>query len=274
MHIARPILALALTVPLGTTDPLTGTTGGLADIGASIVDTTGPDRTLDVRGGVAARAFVVDGVPAAVPGDVFVLMGAPDSPRRVRVFDEHAHTATSAPRPETDRANRTAAWTVGRILGHDVTPVTLTYSDGGGDSGGLAYTISYLNLAVDGGFTGGLRVAATGRVLDGERVREVLAIDEKTIAAHGAGADVVFVPAPPSADVVSTLGARARGARVDDSQTWDEHTEWGASRIDGRVDVITVHHIGDVAAYLCGAGSTAACEVLDQMAEVFGLPTA
>ena len=32
------------------------------------------------------------------------------------------------------------------------------------------------------------------------------------------------------------------------------------------MDIVAVRHIGDVAAYLCGAGSIAACDIVDELA--------
>jgi hypothetical protein len=289
MYFARPLLAVLLSIIVGSNPlplvPAETVISTLTHVAAGAVesspldtprlDTAGPDLQLDVRGGVAARAHVVDdGVPVAVPGDVFVLMGAPGSERTVRVYDRHPHLAVGAPRPETERAFGTAAWTVERLLGREIERHTLTYSDGGGDSGGLAYVISYLNLELDGGFTADVRVAATGRVLDGRRVREVEAVDEKTMAAHGAGVDTVFVPVSPSPEAIADVAGRALGEPVHSTDVsvagadgrWDRYVGWGATRSSDQIDIVVVHYIGDVAAYLCGAGSAPACDLLRAVA--------
>ena len=44
----------------------------------------------------------------------------------------------------------------------------------------------------------------------------------------------------------------------------DDYRAWGAAAPDG-VDVVSVGHIADVAAYLCGAGSDFACSIVDEL---------
>jgi hypothetical protein len=159
------------------------------------------------------------------------------------------------------------------VTGVDIEPLGLTSAPAGGDSGGVAYTLGYLDLVSAGGFTAGIPVAATGRVRADGYVQPIIAVEEKVAAAAFAGAGVLFTASVPDEATIEAHAARFVGemrwslspdATVGEERNWDRYHEWGAGRPEG-MDVVAVRHIGDVAAYLCGAGSIPACDVVDEL---------
>ena len=90
------------------------------------------------------------------------------------------------------------------ITGSDVPLLDLTTSGGGGPSGGVVYTIAYLDVISNGGFTGDLRVAGTGRVWPGGRYNPVDGIEQKVAAAYVADVDVMTARAASASSTEST----------------------------------------------------------------------
>ncbi len=56
-------------------------------------------------------------------------------------------------------------------------------------------------------------------------------------------------------------GARRTGQPLAAERNWSGYELLGAQRPGGGMDIVAVAHLGDVAAYLCGAGSAFAWEV-------------
>jgi hypothetical protein len=235
-----------------------------------------PDRVADHLGGIAARLHTVDGTP--IVGDVFLLMGSSGSTANARLYDRTPYTHDRGVHPETIASNLIAAQTVRTITGSDVELLELTGAPAGGPSGGITYAIAYLNVISDGAFTGDLRVAATGRLGPEGHINSIDYIEAKIAAAHLADAAVLFTPTVPTSDARDAYGARfvgelvrdpSAGAVLNDPRRLGMFRSWGASRPDG-MDVVDARHLIDVAAYLCGTGSTYACqisELLDQQAQ-------
>lgn len=73
-------------------------------------------------------------------------------------------------------------------------PVSISTSDIGGPSAGLAMTLGIIDKLGDGKLTGGRRVAATGTIDPEGQVGDVGGVAEKTIAVERAKATVFFVP--------------------------------------------------------------------------------
>lgn len=228
-----------------------------------------PDASADRVGGIAARLHVADG--AAVVGDVFVLMAAEGSQESVRLFDETPFTHGNGTSDDAHESNLAANTTVEAITGTEIDVVDFTTAPGGGRSAGLTYAIGYLNMISGGSFTGGLRVAATGRLRTHGYVMPVNAIDEKTAAAHLADADVIFTPSTPTDHHRRMYGARVVGELFRAAHTGtplrverrlDNYTAWGTDPPPG-MDIVQVRHLADVAAYLCGSGSNYACDITE-----------
>ena len=122
-----------------------------------------------------------------------------------------------------------------------------------------------------------MAVASTGTLDDDGYVDWVTAIDEKTAAAHMAGVDVMFTSAAPAFFTVDSYGnrlegdlhgARRTGVGLGSERNWSGYEQLGAGRPTGGMDIVAVAHLGDVAAYLCGAGSDFACDVRTAMADI------
>lgn len=267
---------LALIGVLGAVHP-----GGVADAtlpplaADTVVAQSGstPDRVAAYPGGVAARLHVDDEEPVA--GDVFLLMATSGSDAAARAYDQTPFRHDGGVHDDTVESNAAAVEFIEDVTGDDIELLDLTSAPAGGDSGGVAYALGYLDLASEGGFTAGLRVAATGRIHPDGYVEPVSAIDEKTAAAALAGAAVLFTASIPDEATIAAHGARfvgeMRWTRRPDStlaeeRHWDRYHTWGDNRPDG-MDVVAIRHIGDVAAYLCGAGSIPACRVVEELAD-------
>lgn len=235
-----------------------------------------PDRTADYVGGAAALLRTSDG--ADVPGTLFVLMAHRGSQAHARVYDETPYErADRATHPVSIESNRQAVQLVEEITERTVEMVDFTSPPGGGLSTGLTYTIAYLDVLSNGAFTGDLRVASTGELQSDGYISPISAIDEKAAAAHLAGVDVFFTPSMPSGDSRAAYAGRVEGevsrsrntgATLEDERRWDEYEAWGAGQMVGGMDVIGVRHVGDVAAYLCGAGSDEACRIRSILGDV------
>lgn len=228
-----------------------------------------PDEVADYAGGIAARLHTADGHP--LPGDVFMLMAVAGSDAEARLYDRTPYTHDNGVAADSHESNVTAVAVVETITGADLDLLDLTTAPAGGPSAGIAYAIGYLDVISDGAFTGDLRIAATGRIDHHGYVGPITAVDEKAAAAHLADVDVLFTPSTPTDGRLTTFAARYTGEHhrtshtgtpLADERKLDNYTAWGATRPDG-MDVVHVRHIADVAAYLCGAGSTDACHVMD-----------
>jgi hypothetical protein len=268
--------ALALIGVLGALGPAGLADATLPPIAADTVvgeSVSTPDRVADYPGGVAARLHIDDEEPVA--GDVFLLMATHGSDAAARAYDQTPFRHDGGVHDDTVESNTAAVEFVEDVTGHDVELVDLTSAPAGGDSGGVAYALGYLDIATEGDFTAGIRVAATGRIRPDGYVEPVSAIDEKTAAAALAGAAVLFTASIPDDATIAAHGARfvgeMRWTRRPDStlaeeRHWDRYQTWGDHRPDG-MDVVAIRHIGDAAAYLCGAGSIAACRVVEELAD-------
>jgi hypothetical protein len=235
-----------------------------------------PDEIAAHVGGAAAR-LRVNG-DAAVPGDLFVLFASDGSDDHARLYDQTPYALVSSHvHPEMRASMENAAAVVGEIVGRDIPNSDFTSAPGGGYSAGVTFAVGYLNMMSDGAFTGGLRVAATGSMDEHGYLDWVSAIDEKTAAAHLAGAEVMFTSTTPAFSTIDEYatrfagdphGTRRTGAPLAEERGWDHYQLLGEQRpVDG-MDVVAVAHLGDVAAYLCGAGSEDACTVRAAMDDV------
>lgn len=264
---------------------LLGCLAAVAAVGLPGVATTAPvdDRTpatpaviADHPGGIAARLHAADGTP--LPGNVFLLIGPSEAGAEARVYDTTPYTHDRGVHPDTEASNLLANRVVRTITGSEIPLVEMTHASAGGPSGGLTRAIAYLDIVSDGEFTGDLRVAATGQLSSEGHLRGIDHIDAKAAAADLADVDVLFTPTLPTKQTLEAHAARlvgeiARdphmGGALNDPRRLAAFRQWGADRPVG-MDVVDARHLIDVSAYLCGTGSTFACEVtesLDQLAQ-------
>ena len=267
--VAQLLVACLVAVAVVGADVRPPVTTSLSDdrgIGVSV-----PDLVAHHTGGIAARLHDADGEPLA--GDLFLLIGSGGSTSKARVYDSTPYIHGRPRHPDTVASNLLAARTVERITGADLEVIEMTSASAGGPSGGITRAIAYLNVLSDGGFTAGLRIAATGVLSPEGHVSSIDDIDAKAAAAHLAEADVLFTPTVPTRWALDAYGSRLVGELVRDPDTGgsfhdprriEQFRQWGAHRPSG-MDVIDTRHIIDVSSYLCGAGSTFACDVTEQL---------
>ena len=96
-------------------------------------------------------------------------------------------------------------------------PIKVDISTGsvGGPSAGLAFTLGILDALTPGELTGGVKVAVTGTIdLEG-RVGPIGGVEQKTIAAEHAGAQVFIVPRNEFDEASKVAGSRLRVVAVD-----------------------------------------------------------
>lgn len=174
-----------------------------------------------VRGTGVVISGTIEGTPAAdvlEPGDVVVeLDGAPvdtDGDLRGAIAPRAAGEVVTV---VVERGEADERLTVGvelvsdpddpgrtllgviNVFTRDLTfdlpfPVEVDTRDVGGPSAGLALVLGILDVLTPGSLTGGRDVAVTGTIgLDGS-VGQVGGIEQKTVAARHAGADLILVP--------------------------------------------------------------------------------
>lgn len=266
----------AVGFPIGSTtsrplDPSHDTKSVVAAPHESGVREGEPDLVADHAGGTAARLHDADGAPIA--GDVFLLIGPRVAAPNARVYETTPYTHDRGVHPDTVASNLVANQIVRTITGSDLELIEMTHAPGGGPSGGLARAIAYLDVASDGEFTGGLRVAATGQLSIHGHIGAIDDIDAKTAAAHLAEVDVLFTPTLPTSETLLAYSARlvgeiardpSTGSAFNDPRRIDTFRRWGAERPTG-MDVVDARHLIDVSAYLCGTGSRFACQITESL---------
>lgn len=249
-------------------------TGTIHQLYADIPGATGeniPDIVGTERGGIAVRLRTTNGV--AVDGDLYKVMGCDDCQSAASVFETTTYIPARRGHADSVAANVSAQSLISSLTGTDTALYDYVGAPGGGNSAGILYVLSYGNEATHGGLVGDLRVAATGALLDGGYVGEVNAVDEKIAAANLAGVDVVFTPSVPEDVTVDirvggvdrpvprSLHQRS-GKLLSELRDWTSYMIQGATRTEA-MDVIPVEHVGDMFAYLCGAGSADACLLME-----------
>jgi hypothetical protein len=284
--VTSAVVVTSVILPVGTASSVEA---GDADSGSgTVVETAAQARTFSRHvasfpdeigphvGGVAARVRIDD--EAVVPGELFALFATNGSHAKTRLYDDTAYALVRTDvHPDMEASNNTAAAVVAEIMGEDIAPLEFTSAPAGGFSAGLTFAIGYLNVMSGGAFTDDVAVASTGTLDADGYVDWVTAIDEKTAAAHMAGVDVMFTSAAPAFFTVDTYaarfegdlhGARRTGVELASERDWGGYEELGAGRPTSGMDIVAVAHLGDVAAYLCGAGSDFACDVRAAMADI------
>jgi Lon-like protease len=87
-------------------------------------------------------------------------------------------------------------------------PVTIEIESGevGGNSAGLAFTLSIIDQLTPGDLVGGMKVAVTGTMQLNGTVGDVGGVSQKAVAARRSGADVMLVPRNLEAEAKKTAG--------------------------------------------------------------------
>jgi hypothetical protein len=154
-----------------------------------------------------------------------------------------------------------------------------------GVSGGVAFLLVELQSRTGGTFLpDGVRVAATGQLWPDGHINGVTSVAAKFSAAVAADVDVVFAAGYPVRSLWEVTPAVqvnptsfAPGTPLAVQRQWDRFAAAGTQGAQskdtsaGRAELpalVVVRHVGDVAAFLCGAGSATACRLLNDVARL------
>jgi hypothetical protein len=136
----------------------------------------------------------------------------------------------------------------------------------------LSDWIAAIDGATGGNFTLGTTIAANATVgTNGSILSEPPPNQSRQLSRDASTAATRFVArsaetSPPAQDSARMIGSALawRSAHAGLQARWKQYLTWGWDRRADGTNVVVVDHVGDVAAYLCGAGSTAACEITTQ----------
>jgi PDZ domain-containing protein len=186
-------------------DPIEATGVGMAQVvGPSTGLLTIDDVILSVDGVEVREAMdLVHAIGDRVPGEVVRLEVEP-----VRGGTSRVVQVTLGEREDDPTIGFLGVVPQTRWEDVDDLPVDVLVNTGrvGGNSAGLALTLSILDLVTPGELTGGLRVATTGTIDIGGNVGPIGGIIQKVAAAREAGIDLFLVPTTELADAREHAG--------------------------------------------------------------------
>lgn len=96
--------------------------------------------------------------------------------------------------------------------------VKISVGDVGGPSAGLMFSLGIYDKLTPGDLTGGRFIAGTGTITPEGQVGEIGGIQQKLVAARGAGATIFLTPTKNCADAVASVPKGLRLVRVDTMQ--------------------------------------------------------
>ena len=174
-------------------EPIVATGVGMAQVGGPSTGLlTTDDVILSVDGMPIREAMdLVRAIGGRIPGDVVSLEVEPVRGGRSRVVE-----VTLGAREDDPAVGLLGVVPQTRWEDVEDLPVDVLVNTGGvgGNSAGLALTLSILDLVTPGELTGGLRVATTGTIdMDGN-VGSIGGIIQKVVAAERGGIDLFLVP--------------------------------------------------------------------------------
>jgi PDZ domain-containing protein len=174
-------------------EPIVATGVGMAQVGGPSTGLlTTDDVILSVDGMPIREAMdLVRAIGGRIPGDVVSLEVEPVRGGRSRVVE-----VTLGAREDDPAVGFLGVVPQTRWEDVEDLPVDVLVNTGGvgGNSAGLALTLSILDLVTPGELTGGLRVATTGTIdMDGN-VGSIGGIIQKVVAAERGGIDLFLVP--------------------------------------------------------------------------------
>jgi hypothetical protein len=231
-----------------------------------------PDIDVPLEGANAWALRIYDIDSGVAPGHIFTLAGsAVDGTGALKVWSDTLRIpGTTRQSDAALRGHLAAHETAERILGRSVELVDFTTVGGDGPSAGLSQWIAYMDLATNGAFTMGIPTAATGAIASHGHLSTVTSVTSKVKAAEVAGVDVVFTTSYSGEHTVLArrgLGSFER-AQLAANRSWDRiiaiASDHHAARI-AEFGVVVVGHVGDVAAWYCGAGSDLACDIVSHL---------
>ena len=175
-------------------DPFRATGVGLAQVGGPSTGLlTTDDVILTVDGAPVLEAVdLVEAIRVRGPGDMVDLEVEPVRGGRSRIV-----SVVLGARDDDQRVGFMGVVPQTRWEDVDDLPVDVLVNTGnvGGNSAGLALTLSILDLVTPGELTGGLQVATTGTIDPAGVVGPIGGVVQKVVAAREGGMDLFLVPA-------------------------------------------------------------------------------
>jgi hypothetical protein len=260
-------LAGAVSTAFATTAG--GSNAAAVDVEAPLFSVTAGQ----VRSGGQASRIELDDAELTAALSPWYWLAYVDGGTRLRVFD-HYTAAISDPDPDMLGSERMAwrlATTVVGLSGvasaSDHLPHWARFRTGNdtGGSGGLMFTLAYIDVLTPGALVGNLRVTGSGGIGRDGVVFPVSNLEVKFAAAMLTRPDVVFTTRPPKqakhVTVVESLPTRAPTGDYSVGEWLDVVGYQQAGRIaanhPGTVAVVVVHDLRQALAWLCGRTESA-----------------
>jgi hypothetical protein len=275
-HVPRVFASFASLFTLLITDGLAGavSTASATAAGGSNVPTIDVEAPLfsgaagQVRSGGQASRIELDDAELTARLSPWYRLAYVDGGTRLRVFD---HYPTAISNPDADiLGSETVAWqlantVVGSSRGAsapDHLPYWARFRTGNdtGGSGGLMFTLAYIDALTPGALVGDLRVTGSGGIGPDGVVFPVSNLEVKVAAAMLTRPDVIFTTRPPKqtnhVTVVESQPTRSPTADLTVGEWLNVIGYQQAGRIAanqlGTVAVVVVHDLRQVLAWLCG----------------------
>jgi PDZ domain-containing protein len=127
-------------------------------------------------------------------------------------------TIVLGPRPDGEAYGYVGVALGDRVHQKDPLPIAMSIDSGrvGGDSAGLAFTLSIIDALTQGELTGGHRIAVTGTMENDGTVGAIGGVQQKVVAARKAKAEVMLVPVENYDDAVAKAGTSIKVVAVKD----------------------------------------------------------
>jgi PDZ domain-containing protein len=127
-------------------------------------------------------------------------------------------TIVLGPRPDGEAYGYVGVALGDRVHQKDPLPIAMSIDSGrvGGDSAGLAFTLSIIDALTQGELTGGHRIAVTGTMENDGTVGAIGGVQQKVVAARKAKAELMLVPVENYDDAVAKAGTSIKVVAVKD----------------------------------------------------------
>ncbi len=220
-----------------------------------------------VRSGGQASRIELDDADHSASLSQFYRLAYVDGGTRLRVF-EHYPAAIAHPDPDVVGSEAVAWQLASEVVGpagsvaHGTFPRWARFRTGNdtGASGGLMFTLAYIDALTPGTMVGGLRVTGSGGIGPDGVVFPVSNLEVKVAAAMLTRPDVIFTTRPPKqVDHVTIVEAHASRHPADGYTVGEwlnvigyEQAGRAAARRPGTVAFVVVHDLRQALAWLCG----------------------
>jgi hypothetical protein len=271
--------ALAGSVATASADPAVVAIGPAIDVSAARF------WGGDVRSGGQASRIELDDVELTATLSAWYRLAAVDGGTRLRVFERYPAAVAD---PDADiMASANMAWRLankvagpaGDSLASNQLPRWAQFrtANDTGASGGLMFTLAYIDVLTPGALVGTLRVAGSGGIGPDGVVFPVSNLEIKVAAAMLTRPDVVFTTRPPKqVEHVTIVDAQPSRHPTSESTVGEwlnligyEQAGRIAASHSGTAVVVVVHDLRQALAWLCGRTERAiACAIASRSATI------